>query len=248
MYQPIVFNDLSVRVAEVTGRNGGFDNIYRLPFGPVMKSYDSVTSHRRLVVLAGLLALAFVTLFGMSISAAQDAEANVPAVAASSSGPSDEVAELVLQLEERDARISVLQQQLAFLQQAVLSSDQRVDEQQDTFLDEQRELRFSEPHQLESMKQWRIGYSLGGGQNLRAFESTILPCESGGEADPDEAVGPTDDWGRAQINRPTWSTRFAELTGARFEDNIDNPILNGFMAAHVETEQGLNAWTCWRKR
>jgi hypothetical protein len=221
-----------------------------------MHSYNSVTSilsTRRVVVLLMLIAILLVSVFGMSVSAAQDVGAEVgisgqPEVAAPVGAPSSEVAELVLQLEERDQRISVLHEQLAFVMQAALSSEQQVDVQRDTFMDDQRELRFGQPFQEQSMSEWRIGYALGGGQNLAAFESTILPCESGGEADPDDAVGPTDDWGRAQINRPTWSKRFTELTGARFEDQISNPILNGFMTAHVESEQGLNAWTCWRKR
>lgn len=227
-----------------------------LPFRLGMHSYNSVTSHfstRRVVVLLTLIAVVLVGLFGMSVSAAQDAATDVevtdpPVTVASLDGPSSEVAELVLQLEERDQRIKALHEQLAFLQQAALSSEQQIDVHRDTFFDEQREVRFGEPFQERAMSEWRIGYVLGGGQNLRSFESIILPCESGGEPDPDEAVSSTDDWGRAQINRPTWSKRFTELTGARFEDQINHPILNGFMAAHVESEQGLNAWTCWRKR
>ncbi len=95
---------------------------------------------------------------------------------------------------------------------------------------------------------WRVGYRIGGGANLAAFEDVILPCESGGEVDPFSAIGRTDDWGRAQINRPTWRVRFAELTGLTFEEWILDPTLNGYMAAVVEQEQGLRAWTCWRKR
>lgn len=191
-----------------------------------------------------------VTIFGMSISGAQEVEPVLVAspAAAKAAAPSPEVDALIEQVEERDARIAVLQEQLIFLQQSVISAEQHAHSQRDTFLEGQDEIRASESHQDQAMAEWRMGYSLAGGQNLRAFESIILPCESGGEPDPDAAVGPTDDWGRAQINRPTWSARFTELTGASFEENIDNPILNGFMAAHVESEQGLTAWTCWRKR
>ena len=213
-----------------------------------MHSYNSVTSTRRLIMLAMVSALLLVTLIGMANSAAQDGEPQLVVVEDSPTSLSPEIEELVRQVEERDVQIAVLHEQVAFLQQAALSSDLRADEHQDTLLQEQRDLRFSQPHQTRSMNEWRIGYSIGGGQNLRAFETVILPCESGGEPDPDAAVGPTDDWGRAQINRPTWAARFRELTGAAFEDHIDAPILNGFMAAHVETEQGLSAWTCWRKR
>jgi hypothetical protein len=219
-----------------------------------MKSYNSVTSRRRSVVFATLAATAIVTIFGMSIIGAQEVEpvvVEVPVVVVEelpAAAPAPEVADLILQLEERDARIAVLHEQVVFLQQAVFSSEQRAETHRDTFLEEQQDLRVSESFQEQAMAQWRMGYSLAGGNNLRAFESIILPCESGGEADPDAAVGPTDDWGRAQINRPTWSVRFTELTGASFEENIDDPILNGFMAAHVESEQGLTAWTCWRKR
>ena len=199
-------------------------------------------------MLAMVIAVLLVTLIGMANSAAQDGEPQLVVVEDSPTSLAPEIEELVRQVEERDVQIAVLHEQVAFLQQAALSSDLRADEHQDTLLQEQRDLRFSQPHQTRSMNEWRIGYSIGGGQNLRAFETVILPCESGGEPDPDAAVGPTDDWGRAQINRPTWAARFRELTGAAFEDHIDAPILNGFMAAHVETEQGLSAWTCWRKR
>lgn len=234
-----------------------------LTFRPDMKSYNSVTSQRRSVVLAILAATALVTIFGMSISGAQDLEPEVievvevveappvveePAVVEAAAPPAPEVAELILQLEERDARIAVLHEQLIFLQQAALSSELQADAERDTFLEEQQDLRVTEQFQEQAMAEWRMGYSLAGGKNLRSFETIILPCESGGEADPDAAVGPTDDWGRAQINRPTWSVRFTELTGASFEENIGTPILNGYMAAHVESEQGLSAWTCWRKR
>lgn len=218
-----------------------------------MNSYDSVTSRRRFVVFTTLAAIAAVSIFGMSISGAQETETVVSAEPEVLEEPvaaalAPEVEDLVLQLEERDARIAVLHEQLIFLQQSALSSEQRADAQHDSFLEEQQDLRISEEFQERAMAEWRMGYSLAGGNNLRAFESIILPCESGGEADPDAAVGPTDDWGRAQINRPTWSVRFTELTGALFEENIHVPILNGFMAAHVESEQGLTAWTCWRKR
>lgn len=215
-----------------------------------MNSYNSVTSRRRSVVFATLAATAMVTIFGMSISGAQEVEPVLIAspTAAKAAAPSPEVEALIEQVEERDERIAVLQEQLIFLQQSVISTEQHAHTQRDTFLEEQDDLRTSEGHQDQAMAEWRMGYSLAGGQNLPAFESIILPCESGGEPDPDAAVGPTDDWGRAQINRPTWSVRFTELTGASFEENIGNPILNGFMAAHVESEQGLTAWTCWRKR
>jgi len=199
-------------------------------------------------MLAVVIAVLLVTFMGMGNSAAQDGEPQLVVVENSPTSLAPEIDELVRQIEGRDSQIAVLQEQVAFLQQAALSSDLRADQHQDNLLQEQRELRFSQPHQTRSMNEWRIGYSLGGGQNVSAFESVILPCESGGEPDPDAAVGPTDDWGRAQINRPTWAVRFRELTGATFEDHIDKPILNGFMAAHVESEQGLSAWTCWRKR
>lgn len=217
-----------------------------------MNSYNFVTPLHRSVALATLLAIAVVTLFGMSLSAAQEAEPEIVssgnAAPAASSTDADVIDELVRQLEERDMQIGVLHEQLAVMQQAVLASEHSVQEHRDTLLDERELMRTSDRFQDDAMAEWRMGYLLGGGQNLRAFESIILPCESGGEPDPDAAVGPTDDWGRAQINRPTWSKRFTELTGAEFEDHISNPILNGFMAAHVETEQGLRAWTCWRKR
>jgi hypothetical protein len=225
-----------------------------------MKSYDSVTSSRRPVIPLILLAAAIVTIVGISVTAAQGAEPSLVIAQAATAyelppigeqitpPPSDEVLELVAQIEERDARIAVLEEQLAFLGQAHLASQLRDDEQQDTLLEAQISNRETPEFQAEAMVQWRAGFTLGGGKNLAAFEQTILPCESGGEPDPDMAVGPTDDWGRSQINRPTWKVRFESLTGSNFEENITNPILNGYMAAHVERQQGLNAWTCWRKR
>lgn len=99
---------------------------------------------------------------------------------------------------------------------------------------------------------WFAGYTAGGGTSHNVFAETILPCESGGSVSPHTVVGPTDDWGRAQINRPVWSARFEELTGVEFEVGIVDPVLNGYMAAVVEREHvgtsgaGLNAWVCFR--
>ncbi len=95
---------------------------------------------------------------------------------------------------------------------------------------------------------WDEGYQIGGGRNLSAFHNTILPCESGSQPNPDTAVGRTDDWGRAQVNRPVWRTTFQDLTGQVFEEGIVQPVLNGYMAAYIENVQGLTAWTCWRNR
>lgn len=100
----------------------------------------------------------------------------------------------------------------------------------------------------EAQAAWDAGYNLGGGRNLSAFHSTILPCESGSQANRDTVVGATDDWGRAQINRPVWSSTFRSLTGIVFEEGVVQPVLNGYMAAHIEQVQGLSAWTCWRNR
>ena len=95
---------------------------------------------------------------------------------------------------------------------------------------------------------WDEGYAIGGGQNLSSFHNTILPCESGSQVNRDSVVGATDDWGRAQINRPVWRTTFADLTGIVFEEGVIQPVLNGYMAAYIEDVQGLTAWTCWRNR
>jgi len=159
--------------------------------------------------------------------------------------PSDDVLELLVEIEERDRQIAALEEQLVFLRQAQLSE---LHANQTTQLSNNANGRISDAANEDAMDQWRAGYTLGGGQNLPAFESTILPCESGTQPNPDVAVGRTDDWGRAQINRRTWKARFESLTGADFETGIVDPVLNGYMAAHVEQEQGLKAWTCWRKR
>jgi len=161
--------------------------------------------------------------------------------------PSDEVLDLIFELEERDRQIAALEEQLAFLRQAQLAA-QATPANETTSFAVGSNGRISDAANEDAMEQWRAGYILGGGQNLPAFENTILPCESGTQPNPDTAVGRTDDWGRAQINRPTWKDRFESLTGADFETHIVDPTLNGYMAAHVELEQGLRAWTCWRKR
>ena len=103
-------------------------------------------------------------------------------------------------------------------------------------------------NEADAQAAWDQGYILGGGGNLSSFHNTILPCESGGQADRDTVVGFTDDWGRAQINRPVWSSTFASMFGVAFETGVTQPVLNGFMAAHIEQVQGLSAWTCWRRR
>lgn len=214
-----------------------------------------------LVVATLLLAIA---LFAISLIASSSDDAVVAAGDASASnesplalaqapgeelvGEDEEAASDVEdELDERNEEIAALEQQVAFLQQAFNGLQSEVDANEaGARLNELAAANALEG--TDSISQWRIGYSIGGGQNLASFENVILPCESGSQPDPDTAVGRTDDWGRAQINRPTWKNRFEELTGANFEENIVDPILNGFMAAHVEQEQGLTAWTCWRNR
>ncbi len=203
-----------------------------------------------------LLTLAGLIIFGAARSDAQTAEVVVADVtesteAAAPSLQSDPtVAELEAIIAEQALQISVLQEQVAIARQATLQSEDRVDSQRETIVKFQQSEGFATATREAALERWRVGYRIGGGQNLSAFENVILPCESGGEIDPDAAVGPTDDWGRSQINRPTWKNRFEELTGLVFEDWIRDPLLNGYMAAVVEDEHssGLNAWTCWRKR
>lgn len=162
--------------------------------------------------------------------------------------PSDEVLALVADVEARDEQIEVLEGQLAQMRQEQLANLVSAEEAANGSSSFSRNDRLTPEENADAMEQWRAGYLLGGGQNLPAFENTILPCESGTQPNPDIAVGRTDDWGRSQINRPVWKERFESLTGADFETHIVNPVLNGYMAAHVELEQGLVAWTCWRKR
>ena len=152
------------------------------------------------------------------------------------------------EVDERDEQIETLSDQVVLLQQALIGFGSQIEDTPEAVEAPEALDRRSAEFQAQSRAQWRMGYTIGGGENFEAFENTILPCESGTQPDPDLAVGRTDDWGRAQINRPVWKARFESLTGATFEDNITNPVLNGFMAAHVEQEQGLTAWTCWRLR
>ena len=152
------------------------------------------------------------------------------------------------ELDDRDIQIEILEQQVVIVRQALNSTQAEADRTQARLLSS---IDLTDPNtdtEAFAMAQWEMGYAIGGGSNLAAFQNTILPCESGSQPNPDLAVGRTDDWGRAQINRPVWKQRFESLTGANFEENITNPVLNGFMAAHVENEQGLSAWTCWRNR
>ena len=216
-----------------------------------MDSYGSVTAASRFVVVAVIVASAVALLVTAQGSAAQIDEVQIGAASAQSSTPG--IIELQRELAESRARVAVLEEQLALSRQSSLLAQERVGRQRDTILamqdaDDGFMSPLSTEYQERAMDAWRVGYRLGGGQNLAAFESTILPCESGGEPDPFAAIGRTDDWGRAQINRPTWRVRFAELTGLAFEEWILDPTLNGYMAGVVEREQGLNAWTCWRKR
>lgn len=162
--------------------------------------------------------------------------------------PSEEVLELVAEIEARDEQIAALEEQLAVLRQEELTRLVSADEAARGASSFAAHDRLTPDENATAMLQWQAGYELGGGQNFSAFVNTILPCESGTQPNPDIAVGRTDDWGRAQINRPTWKDRFETLTGVEFEQHIVNPVLNGYMAAHVEQEQGLSAWTCWRNR
>jgi len=213
-----------------------------------MKSYGSVTAARRLVVVAVLVVSAAGLLFSTAVSGAQTEAVEIRGYAAV-----DDTSSLQRELADAEARIAVLEEQLARTRQSALLAEQRVSRQRETIVTmEQAENDFMSPlsveYQERAMDAWRAGYRVGGGRNLTAFENVILPCESGGEVDPFAAIGRTDDWGRAQINRPTWRARFTELTGLTFEEWILDPTLNGYMAAMVEQEQGLRAWTCWRRR
>lgn len=218
-----------------------------------MKSYGSVTAARRLVVIAVLAVSAIVVLSTSANSGAQAVESVESVEVTALASRDDEIAALQREIDEGNARIAVLEEQLALNRQSSLLTEERVGRQRDIILAMQQvENDFMSPlsveYQERAMDAWRAGYRVGGGTNLAAFENVILPCESGGEVDPFAAIGRTDDWGRAQINRPTWRVRFTELTNLSFEEWILDPTLNGYMAAVVEKEQGLRAWTCWRRR
>ena len=150
-----------------------------------------------------------------------------------------------LALSERELRIAELEAELEITREIAAQRAQLPLGEQAALLAQDLGVAGSE---AEAQANWDAGYQLGGGGNLSSFHSTILPCESGSQANRDTVVGRTDDWGRAQINRPVWRTTFQQLTGLNFEENIVHPTLNGFMAAHIERVQGLSAWTCWRNR
>lgn len=218
-----------------------------------MNGYSFMTRRPVVPVLPVLLVVILITLvFGISASAAESDDstrAARPVV--------DPAAELAEDLASAESTINALERQLTLTKQTVRQKQSRIDAQRETIVD----MRVTQTLVTQTLSaslatadtgfdQWTLGYELGGGVNHSAFEHIILPCESGGEPDPDGAIGPTDDWGRAQINRPTWAARFEELTGLGFEAHILDPVLNGYMAAVVEQEHasGLNAWTCWRHR
>ena len=217
---------------------------------PNMDTATEANSTRPPAFSVILLTLAGLIIFGATRSDAQVAEVIVADAAEPSLQSDTTVEELEAIIAEQELQIAVLQEQVAIARQATLQSEDRVDSQRETIVKFQQSEGFATATREAAFDRWRVGYRIGGGTNLSAFENVILPCESGGEIDPDAAVGPTDDWGRAQINRPTWKNRFEELTGLVFEDWIRDPLLNGYMAAVVEDEHssGLNAWTCWRKR
>ena len=130
------------------------------------------------------------------------------------------------------------------------------------FQDAKAQLRlFAGPTLAEQDETWFAGYAHQGGTNPDVFRDTILPCESGTQPDPHAAVGDQSvgtSLGRAQIHRPSWQRAFetgagiqrANFTGfgLAFDDHITDPWFNGAMAAVIEHEQGLSAWTCYRNR
>lgn len=216
-----------------------------------MHYYREVTNRRRLGrSLLGSVVAASILLSGSSAAAVEADPAEQPAPATATT------------LAEQ-SELEQLRQEVVELRQDLRTSRARVIRQRDRIV-RQRD-RIAEGREREAQQatvvsnsstfgakqsQWQAGYQLGGGQNLAAFENVILPCESGGSVTPFEAVSRTNDWGRAQINRPTWEPRFEALTGVEFTTGILDPTLNGYMAAVVEREHstGLSAWTCWRKR
>ena len=129
-------------MARVTRVSGGKWARYRLLFRLDMKSYDSVTPTRRPVIRIVLAVTMAVAIFGISVSAAQGLDPSIVSAQASlapfagqveleeQAGPSEEVLDLVAQIEERDHRIAVLEEQLAFVRQAQLSSEVFADERE----------------------------------------------------------------------------------------------------------------------
>lgn len=153
-------------------------------------------------------------------------------------------------IERKDTRIQNGIEWRRNLQRQVYGQNRTIDALRLTLDAQTGPLTLAQQDQL-----WLAGYRFAGGKSEAQFISTILPCESG-NARPSEhtAVGRTDDWGRAQINRPVWSTRMERSFGIAFEAAALDPALNGIMAAIVEQEHqgvtgpGLEAWTCWRIR
>lgn len=71
----------------------------------------------------------------------------------------------------------------------------------------------------------------------------VMLCESGG--DP-SAVGPTDDHGLMQLNRPTWEDTFEQVIGHPWFDGVYNAELNVIFADWLYRSSGWAPWTCAR--
>lgn len=189
-----------------------------------------------------LFIAAAITIMAIGPAAASSRQLTTPA------NPNQTIEDLQAELAKRDARLADSIEWRRNLQS-------RVYEQNRTISSLEFELSATvRPTLAEQDALWAAGYVGAGGQHLDRFQTVILPCESGGAPGEEHTVvGPTDDWGRAQINRPVWSDRFEEKFGVDFETHITNPVLNGAMAAVVEQEHhgrtgsGLQAWTCHRR-
>lgn len=65
----------------------------------------------------------------------------------------------------------------------------------------------------------------------------VFACESGLNQD---AVGPTQDYGIAQIHEPSWNATAKEL-GLDYKNDAKDNLA---MARHVYEQQGWDAWVC----
>ena len=216
---------------------------------------------RRMSALVfGLLVFAGVALGGSSQSGATAPEVEFALLATS------QATELAGENESLSVQVAELEARLIETEAALTEAEARVDAQivrigrgvdwrenvQSRLWATQRELRSvrEDGTDLASLDiDWIRAYVENGGDHLTEMLDVILPCESGGAAgSPHDAISPSRDYGRAQINRAVWRSEFEELTGEPFETGVLDPELNGMFAAHVENVQGLGAWECWNRR
>lgn len=138
--------------------------------------------------------------------------------------------------------------------------EQRIEDGRITLVIPEEVFEVEDPQTL-----WDRGFIEGGGRDL-AVMHRVIACESDGVAEgPFNAIGRSSpDWGRAQINSPTWEEEWDRLVPIPFfapgrprptvsspdvggGHGYQDPYWNGWFSAHIQTVQGTSAWVCAKK-